>query len=78
VGASGADSEAVEAAPATLLGRDQELARLYGLIDMIGRRGGALVVRGDAGIGKSVLLEAAADRVRERQVTVVTAMAVPR
>src|SRR6476619_3998764 len=54
-----------------LLGRDDELAQLYALIGGIGRRGGALVVRGEAGIGKSALLEAAAVRAREREVTVV-------
>jgi hypothetical protein len=30
-----------------LLGKEDEPARLYGLIDGIGERGGALVVRGD-------------------------------
>jgi DNA-binding CsgD family transcriptional regulator/tetratricopeptide (TPR) repeat protein len=60
-----------------LFGRDDELARLYGLIDGIGRRGGALVVRGEAGIGKSTLLEAAASRARERDVTVVSATGIP-
>src|SRR6201987_4081808 len=60
-----------------LLGRDDELARLYGLIDGIGRRGGALIVRGEAGIGKSALLEAAAARARERGVTGVSAQGIP-
>src|SRR4051794_29406096 len=45
-----------------LLGRNAELAQLYDLIDAIGQRGGALVVRGEAEIGKSALLEAAAVR----------------
>ena len=67
-----ADSEVV-----ALLGRDDELAHLSDLIDGIGRRGGALVVRGEAGIGKSALLEAAAGRARERGVTVVSATGVP-
>jgi DNA-binding CsgD family transcriptional regulator len=54
---------------AELLGREDELAQLYGLIDAIGQRGGALVVRGEAGIGKSELLNAAALRARDRDVT---------
>jgi len=62
---------------AELLGRDSELAQLYGLIDGIGRRGGALVVRGEAGIGKSALLKAAAARARERDVTVASATGTP-
>ncbi|HEX3686294.1 MAG TPA: AAA family ATPase, partial [Gaiellaceae bacterium] len=55
-----------------LLGRDDELAQLYAVIDGIGQRGGALVVRGEAGIGKSALLEAGSARAREREVTVVS------
>ncbi len=67
-----ADSEVV-----ALLGRDDELALLHDLIDGIGRRGGALVVRGEAGIGKSALLAAAAGRARGLGVTVVSATGVP-
>jgi DNA-binding CsgD family transcriptional regulator len=55
-----------------LLGRNDELAQLYAVIGGIGQRGGALVVRGEAGIGKSALLEAASTRAREREVTVVS------
>ena len=54
-----------------LVGRDRELEHLYATIDQIGRRGGALVVRGEAGIGKSALLDAASDRARELGATVV-------
>lgn len=39
-----------------LLGRDREITALHDLLDQIGERGGALVVRGEAGIGKSALL----------------------
>jgi DNA-binding CsgD family transcriptional regulator len=60
-----------------LLGRADELARLYDLIDGIGRHGGALVVRGEAGIGKSALLDAAATRARERGATVTSATGMP-
>jgi DNA-binding CsgD family transcriptional regulator len=55
-----------------LLGRDDELARLYHLVDGIGERGGALVVRGEAGIGKSALLAAARERALQRGATVVS------
>ena len=65
VASAHADPRAVE-----LLGRDVELARLYGLIDSIDERGGALVVRGEAGIGKSALLAAASERALQRGVTV--------
>jgi DNA-binding CsgD family transcriptional regulator len=64
---AGADSRVAE-----LLGRDDELARLYDLIDGIDARGGALVVRGEAGIGKSALLAAAKERALHRGVTVVS------
>ncbi len=67
----GADPTTVEIG-SRLLGRDQELERLYGMIDQIEGRGGALVVRGEAGIGKSALLEAAGERARERGAPVVT------
>jgi DNA-binding CsgD family transcriptional regulator len=55
-----------------LLGRDRELAELYALIDGIEERGGAVVVRGEAGIGKSSLLAAAMERAHGRGVTVVS------
>ena len=51
VDAAGTDARAVDDPRPRLLGRDLELAQLYGLIDGIGVHGGALVVRGDAGIG---------------------------
>lgn len=64
---AGAESRVAE-----LLGREDELARIYELIDGIGARGGALVVRGEAGIGKSALLAAARERARQRGATVVS------
>ena len=55
-----------------LLGRDRELAELYALIDGIDERGGAVVVRGEAGIGKSALFAAAKERALHQGVTVVS------
>ena len=46
-------------ASADLLGREGELAQVRALLEGIGQRGAALVVTGDAGIGKSALLAAA-------------------
>src|SRR5262245_38929594 len=73
--AAGADPTVEGPARGALVGRDAELARLDGLVAGIGRGGSALVVRGEAGIGKSALLHAAAGLARERGATVVTATA---
>ena len=59
---SGVIAEETAGVSGVLLGRDRELSELYALVDGIEQRGGALVVRGDAGIGKSALLEAARER----------------
>ncbi|GAA3598058.1 LuxR family transcriptional regulator [Nonomuraea rosea] len=53
-----------EAPSGSLLGRDRDLARLGGFVDRAGAQGGAFVLLGEAGVGKSVLLEAAAARAR--------------
>ncbi len=53
-----------------LVGRDRELERLLRLVNGIHDRGGALVVRGEAGIGKSALLAAASARARGQGVSV--------
>jgi DNA-binding CsgD family transcriptional regulator len=45
--------------PAQLVGREHELAQVEERLALAGERGGALVVRGEAGVGKSALLEAA-------------------
>ena len=58
--------------PRGLLGRDRDLAELFALVDGIEERGGALVVRGEAGIGKSALLAAAQERALDRGVAVVS------
>src|SRR5256885_13879966 len=72
VRAAGPNTERVATAPRVLLGRDRDLAELYALVDGIEERGGALVVRGEAGIGKSALLAAARERALDRGVTVVS------
>jgi predicted ATPase len=46
----------VETPAAALYGRERELAALEDLLGAVRERGGALVIRGDAGIGKSALL----------------------
>src|SRR4029079_14577508 len=63
--------EEVAGASRALLGRDREQSELYALVDGIEQHGGALVVRGDAGIGKSALLAAARERALHRGITVV-------
>jgi DNA-binding CsgD family transcriptional regulator len=45
-----------------LIGRDGEVARVDALLDGVRDRGGALVIRGEPGIGKSALLESARGR----------------
>jgi DNA-binding CsgD family transcriptional regulator len=64
--------EEVAGASGVLLGRDREQSQLYALVDGIDSRGGALVVRGDAGIGKSALLAATQERALRRGITVVS------
>ncbi|MFI0241925.1 AAA family ATPase [Streptomyces sp. NPDC016845] len=55
-----------EMARRRLHGRDEEMARLDGLLGgAVAGAGGVLVVRGDAGIGKSALLDHAAERARD-------------
>jgi DNA-binding CsgD family transcriptional regulator len=45
-----------------LIGRHDELARVDALLDCVRDRGGALVIRGEPGIGKSALLDRARGR----------------
>jgi len=56
-----------------LIGRDQELDVLTGLIDQVIESGAAIVVLGDPGIGKSSLLRAAADHGRAARLQVLAA-----
>src|SRR5579863_9804038 len=48
--------------PAPIIGRDAGLARLRGLVDPVPQASQVLVVTGEAGMGKTVLLADAADR----------------
>jgi len=56
-----------------LIGRDQELEVLTGLIDQVTDSGAAIVVLGDPGIGKSSLLRGAADYGRAARLQVLAA-----
>jgi len=53
-----------------LVGRGQELQTLTDLVEQVGAHGGAIVVVGEAGIGKSSLLRAAAGLGRQHGLTV--------
>src|SRR4051812_1475346 len=61
---------------APLLGRAPEVEVLTGLLDEVERAGGALVLRGDPGIGKSRLLAEAVALAKERQMNVLAARGV--
>ena len=50
--------------PEPIIGREAELARLRGLVDPVPRASQVLLVVGEAGMGKSVLLADAAERAR--------------
>jgi DNA-binding NarL/FixJ family response regulator len=63
----------VDRPAALLVGRDNELERLSRIVDGLADHGGALIVRGEAGIGKTAMLAAAAGRAHEHGVTVLTA-----
>jgi DNA-binding CsgD family transcriptional regulator/tetratricopeptide (TPR) repeat protein len=54
----------------SLLGRDSEIRLLEGLLDRVADQGGALVVSGGPGIGKSALLGEAARGARQRRMLV--------
>jgi DNA-binding CsgD family transcriptional regulator len=49
----------------SLIGRKHEIEVLDDLVSSVREQGGALVVRGEAGIGKSVLLAATSDRAKK-------------
>ena len=58
----------------TLVGRAAEVSRVQGLVRGLPDRGGALVLVGDPGIGKTALTEAAVAFAAARDVPVVTAL----
>ncbi|WP_440071270.1 ATP-binding protein [Streptosporangium sp. OZ121] len=53
-----------------LFGRDREMAQIEGLVDLVHEGGGALVISGVPGIGKSALLAVAIARAEARDVMV--------
>src|SRR6185436_1565599 len=59
-----------------ILGRDRELRTIDELVGQVGEGGGALLIRGDAGIGKSALLDRAIDTARARGMRVLRAVGV--
>src|SRR6266540_3960439 len=59
-----------------LLGRERELQVLDDLLERVAERGAALVLRGEAGIGKSTLLLEAGRRARDRGMLVLSATSV--
>ncbi|HEX4291683.1 MAG TPA: ATP-binding protein, partial [Trebonia sp.] len=61
--------------PGALVGRDAELSALVGLVDPPPATGRALVVLGDAGMGKSVLLAELASRARSAGLRVLSVTA---
>jgi DNA-binding CsgD family transcriptional regulator len=59
-----------------LVGREPELGIVEGLFEQVSERGGALIVRGEPGIGKSALLAEASVRAEDRGMRVLTATGV--
>ena len=59
-----------------IIGRAAEVAAFEGLLDGATRQGGAVVVRGHPGIGKSALLDKASEMAEERGFAVVAATGV--
>jgi len=70
--AGGPDPSAGPLIRSSLLGRAEELQQLDRMIDQIRMRGGALLVRGEAGIGKTSLLKAVGEGAYAQGVAVVT------
>ena len=62
--------------PAVIVGRDDELRSLRDFVDRLRIQGGSLLLSGDAGVGKSMLLDAAAQYARAQGYRVVRAAGV--
>jgi DNA-binding CsgD family transcriptional regulator len=62
-----------DVSPQLLIGRDPELELIRSHLDQASSDGAALVLRGDPGVGKTALLEAAADAARRRGMRVLRA-----
>src|ERR1700683_3663858 len=62
------------AEPTVIVGRDAEVQQLHDLVDRLRIHGEALLLSGDAGVGKTLLLEAAAKYARAQGYRVVHAV----
>ena len=54
---------------ATLVGRDRELGLVASFLDQVTAEGGALLFTGEPGVGKTVILDAAAEEAVARDTT---------
>jgi AAA ATPase domain len=63
--------------PPPLLGRERERETIEGLLRKVGVRGGSLLVRGEPGMGKTVLLDWAGSRAEELGLGVLSTAGVP-
>ena len=62
---------------AFLFGRERELRVIEEQLDSVSDRGSALLVRGEAGVGKTAILEAAKSRAAAREMPLLAATGVP-
>ena len=62
---------------ALLFGRERELRVIEEHLDSVGDSGSALLIRGEPGVGKTAILEAAKARAASRKMTVLAATGVP-
>jgi DNA-binding NarL/FixJ family response regulator len=62
---------------AFLFGRERELRVIEERLDSVSDRGSALLIRGEAGVGKTVILEAAKSRAASREMPLLAVTGVP-